>query len=353
MTALLQLLATPVSAGDDTALACGLCAHRCVLRPGRTGVCGAITNDRGALRSLAFGQPAVLHTDPIERKPLYHMLPGARVLSLGTLGCNMSCTFCQNWRVSQVPPDPATTSELVPPQAVVATALAQECVGIAFTYNEPTIYLDYAAEIMRLAKLAGLCTVFKSNGYLTPEAIDQLDGLLDAVNVDLKGFDDSYYRRVCGALLQPVLDAIIYLHQRGIWLEVSTLLIPGLNDSDAELSALTSFLAGVSRDIPWHVWRFHPDYRMRDRTWTHVRDVDRAVQLGRAAGLHYVYASNVPGDPNQHTRCPRCGTALIERLGNEIVAIRMREGKCGECEYRVPGVFGPNTSTENNRARAD
>ncbi|MCG8347046.1 MAG: AmmeMemoRadiSam system radical SAM enzyme [Chloroflexales bacterium] len=338
-TTLLTQLTYPGREPDT--LICGLCAHRCGLRAGQVGRCGAILHRAGALHSRAAGRPAVLHADPVERKPLYHVLPGAKLLSLGTLGCNMSCDFCQNWRISQIHPNPAGDS--IPPAAVVAAALDQGCAGIAFTYNEPTIYLDYAAAIMALAKQAGLLTAFKTNGYLTPEAIVLLTQpdwpLLDAVNVDLKGFDDGYYRRVCGARLQPVQDAIMQLHRRGVWVETTTLLIPSVNDSDGELRALTGWLASVSPDMPWHVWRFHPDYRMTDATWTHVRDVERALAIGRAAGLRYVYASNLPGDPNQHTRCSGCGAALIERAGNATTALHLEAGRCGKCGWSIPGRF--------------
>jgi pyruvate formate lyase activating enzyme len=321
------------------ALVCNLCAHRCVLPPGKRGICGAIAHEEGRLRSLVAGQPVVLQADPVERKPLYHVYPGSRVFSLGTLGCNMTCSFCQNWRISQQQPDGTLTAPTYTPEMIIAAAQAQGCAGIAFTYNEPTIYLDDAAAIMRLAQQAGRFTIFKSNGYLTPEATAALDGLLDAVNIDLKGFDDGYYRRVCGARLQPVCDAIADLYQRGIWVEVTTLLIPGINDSDAELRALTGFLAEVSRDIPWHLWRFHPDYQMTDRPWTHVRDLERAAQIGRAAGLRYIYAGNTPGDPRQQTRCPGCDTLLIARHGNTTTANHLRDGACGGCGYRLPGRF--------------
>ena len=343
--ALLAQLTTP--AREAGALACGLCAHRCALREGQIGLCGAIINQGNRLRSLADGQPVVLHADPIERKPLYHVLPGKTLLSLGTPGCNMTCDFCQNWRISQA--RPADDGERTPPEAVVAAALSQGCAGIAFTYNEPTIYLDYAAAIMGLAKQAGLLTAFKTNGYLTPEAINLLteagQPLLDTANVDLKGFDDGYYRKVCGARLQPVLDAIEQLHRRGVWVEVTTLIIPGVNDSDGELRALTGWLASVSRDIPWHVWRFHPDYRMTEVAWTHVRDVERAIAIGREAGLRYVYASNLPGDPNQHTRCPGCGATLIERSGNATTAVRTDAERCEGCGWHVPGIFAQHEVT--------
>lgn len=341
MLSLLEQLTAPAPAASADALACQLCAHRCVLRPGKVGICGAIVHIGNRLHSQAAGRPIALHVDPVERKPLYHVLCGARVLSLGTLGCNMTCDFCQNWRISQTRPTDIPSNEIVAPHEVVAAARAQGCEGLAFTYNEPTIYLDYAAAIMRLAKQAGLLTAFKTNGYLTPEAIDALanEGLLDAANVDLKGFDDSYYRRVCGARLQPVCDAIGHLHRRGVWVEVTTLLIPGVNDSNTELAALTGFLASVSRDIPWHVWRFHPDYHMVNVSWTHLDDIARAVEIGYTAGLRYVYTSNLPGDPRQHTRCPSCGAVLIQRMGNATTAVQLRKGACGECGWVLPGIF--------------
>ena len=330
-----------VSIGASGALACGLCAHRCTLRPGQVGLCGAIINQDNSLHSLADTRPVVLHADPVERKPLYHVLPGTRLLSLGTLGCNMTCDFCQNWRISQA--RPTTDGQPVPPEAVVAAAIEQDCAGIAFTYNEPTIYLDYAAAIMDQAKQAGLITAFKTNGYLTPQAIELLSEpdrpLLDAANVDLKGFDDGYYRKVCGARLQPVLDAIEQLHRRGVWVEVTTLLIPGVNDSDDELRAMAGWLAGLSPDIPWHLWRFHPDYRMSEVAPTRLDDIRRASTIGHQAGLRYIYASNAPGDPAQHTRCSGCGAVLIERFGNATTALRMQEGRCIGCGLEVPGVF--------------
>ena len=233
---------------------------------GSAGRCGVIVSEGGCLRSLAYGQPVLLHPDPVERKPLYHVQPGARLLSLGTAGCNLRCAFCQNWRLSQSAPSRSGNGYAMPPDAVVAAAREQGCAGVAFTYNEPTVGLDYAAEVMQAAKRAGLLTALKTNGYLTPDAIDALDGLLDAVNVDLKGFRDAFYREVCGARLAPVREAIAHLHRRGVWVEVTTPIIPGSSDSDAELGALAAFLSSLSVDIPWHVWRFHPDYRMRITT---------------------------------------------------------------------------------------
>lgn len=307
------------------------------------GHCGVITNQQGTLHSLVAGYPVVLHTDPIERKPFYHVRPNTTLLSLGTLGCNMTCNFCQNWRVSQAHPDLQALGEAVAPEAIIQHVYAQGSAGIAFTYNEPTIYLDYAIVIMRLAKQAGLITAFKSNGYLTPEAIDLIAGgngtplLLDAANIDVKGFNDRAYRRICGARLQPVLDAVAFLHQCGVWVEVTTLLIPGVNDSDEELGALATWLAAISPDIPWHLWRFHPDYRMTSIPWTHVRDLDRAVTIGRNAGLRYIYTSNTPGDPNQHTRCPNCAAMLIERHGNATVEVRLADGRCWACGCEIVG----------------
>lgn len=339
MSDLVAQLSTPA---PDGACACGLCAHRCTLRPGQAGLCRAIVNQGGALRSSATGRPAALHVDPIERKPLYHVRPGARLLSLGTPGCNMTCSFCQNWRISQA--RPVEEGEIVTPEQIVAEALAQGCAGIAFTYNEPTIYLGYAAAIMAAAKAAGLMTAFKTNGYMTPEAIAALTPpgqapLLDAANVDLKGFSEGYYRHVCGARLQPVLDAITELRRRSVWVEVTTLLIPGVNDGDAELGALADWLAALSPDLPWHLWRFHPDYHMADIAPTTVRGLERAAAIGRAAGLRYIYASNAPGDPLQHTRCPGCGHILVERAGYELRSLALHDGCCRQCGLRLPGIF--------------
>jgi pyruvate formate lyase activating enzyme len=339
---LLARLSYPAGAG----LVCALCAHRCRLRPGQTGYCGVISYQDGGLRSLADGRLLVLHADPVERKPLYHVLPGSRLLSLGTAGCNMHCDFCQNWRISQAPPDAGTP--FTPPATVVAMALEQGCAGIAFTYNEPTIYLDYAVALMQQARRAGLLSVFKTNGYLTGEAIDLLCApcgqaeeapLLAAANVDVKGFNDAYYQRVCGARLQPVLDAVARLWQRGVWVEVTTLLIPGVNDSSAELEELAGWLAGVSPDIPWHLWRFHPDYRMAGTPWTPIAAIERAAAIGHAAGLRYIYASNMPGDPRQHTHCPDCGRLHIERQGNNTRQCPPAAGQCRHCGTAIPGIF--------------
>lgn len=334
MTNLLTMLTTR----HQAALICHQCAHRCTLPPGAVGRCGAVAHQDGHLRSRIAGQPLVVHADPIERKPLYHVAPGRVVLSLGLRGCNMTCQFCQNWRITQQAPAAAPTATH-PPAAVVAAAQAQGCAGVAFTYNEPTIALDYVADTLRLAHAAGLTTVCKSNGYLTPAASAALVGWLDAINIDLKSFNDAFYRRVCGARLQPVCETIAALHRHGIWLEVTTLLIPGCNDSAAELSALTAFLAQISVDIPWHVWRFHPDYRMRNHPWTHAREVERACAIGQAAGLRYVYASNLPGDPRQHTHCPGCGTLLIARHGNTVTANHLRGAACPTCDRPIPGRF--------------
>lgn len=363
MTALLNALTTRV-VGNPAALVCNLCAHRCTLRPGEVGVCGVIVAEQGALQSLVYGRPVLRHADPIERKPLYHVHPGSHVFSLGTVGCTMRCAFCQNWRLSQAAPAHETPSEpgtshamhtrgkrddqahgaVLAPADVVAAAREQGCAGIAFTYNEPTVCLDYAAEVMHEAKHDGLFTVLKTNGYLTTEAIDALDGLLDAANVDLKSTRDAFYREVCGARVSPVCDAIAHLHRRGVWVEVSTPIIPSYNDSDADLRELAAFLAALSVEIPWHVWRFHPDYRMPDVAWTSPHDMERAVAIGRAAGLRYVYASNTPSSPHQHTHCPHCTTRLIARAGYAVTDMSLARSTtaahCPTCGQEIAGVFG-------------
>jgi pyruvate formate lyase activating enzyme len=278
-----------------------------------------------------------MHADAVERKPLYHVRPGGRVLSLGMAGCNLRCAFCQNWRLSQAPPTPDLP--ITPPEAVIAAAQTQGCVGVACTYHEPTVGLDYVVAVLAAAKQAALVTVLNTNGYLTPAAIDELAGVLDAANVDLKGFREAFYREVCQAHLAPVCEAIAHLHRRGVWVEVTTPIIPGVNDQDAELGDLAGFVAGLSTDIPWHVWRFHPDYQMPHHPWTPPRDLERAVAIGRGAGLRYVYTSNTPGSPHQHTHCPRCAARLVARVGERVTENHLTGGACPSCGQRIPGWF--------------
>ena len=279
--------------------------------------------------------------DPIEKKPLFHFLPGSVAFSVATMGCNFRCRFCQNWRISQHPRDAGSTGgRHVPPEEAVAAALDSGAASIAYTYTEPTIFFETCEDVGILARERGLRNVFVTNGYMTPEAVRRAAAFLDAANVDLKGFDDARHRRTCGAALKGVLEGLDALLEAGVWVEVTTLVVPGFNDSDAELGAIARHLAGLGRDIPWHVSRFHPDYRLGDVPPTPSRTIERACALGREAGLRYVYPGNLPGHDGESTRCPGCATMVLERSGFRLVRASLREGRCAACGTAVAGVFG-------------
>jgi pyruvate formate lyase activating enzyme len=315
---------------------CFLCAHHCRIAPGDLGLCGVRENSGGVLYTLVYGRPVSTAVDPIEKKPLFHFLPGTRSLSLATVGCNFTCTFCQNSDISQMPRDHGrVVGRPLSPRQVVEEALTTGCASISYTYTEPTIFYEYARDCARLASVEGLKNVFVTNGYMTAETLADIDGDLHAANVDLKAFSDDFYRRLVGARLKPVLDSILRLHAMGVWLEVTTLLIPGHNDSEDELRALASFLVSVSPDIPWHVSRFHPAYRLMEVPPTPVASLERALKVGREAGLHYVYAGNVPGHQSESTVCPTCGEVAIERQGFRIVRDGTSNGSCSGCGAKL------------------
>jgi pyruvate formate lyase activating enzyme len=314
---------------------CALCAHRCTIKPGRRGICGVRENEEGTLYTLVYADAIAVHVDPIEKKPLYNFLPGTRSFSIATVGCNFHCRFCQNADISQAPREGVSLAgeELLPEQ-VVRAAKRYACDSIAYTYTEPTIFFEYAYDTAELAHEEGLKNIFVTNGYMTVEALEKIQPYLDAANVDLKSFDDGFYRRVCGARLQPVLETIEAMHQRGVWVEVTTLLIPGLNDSDQELEQIAQFLAGIDLDIPWHVSRFTPRYKMLDRTHTPGDTMDRAAEIGREAGLRYVYVGNVPGNMHENTYCPSCGAVAIGRIGYHTT-LNLEGNRCASCGHEL------------------
>ena len=330
---------------DGNRVRCYLCAHRCVISEGKAGICRVRVNQRGGLYTLVYELAISGNVDPIEKKPLFHFLPGTTSFSVATAGCNFSCRFCQNWNISQMPKELAGRIEgtRLPPRRVVDLALAHSCASIAYTYTEPTIFFEYALDTAKLASAAGLKNVFVTNGFMTAEALDAIRGHLHAANVDLKAFSDAYYRRVCGGRLQPVLDSISRMHEMGIWVEVTTLIVPGANDSEHELRAIAEFIASVSPDIPWHVSRFHPDYQMLDRGATPVETIRRAVAIGRETGLRYVYAGNVPGEESESTHCPGCGHVVVRRHGFYVAAIHGTPTKgallCPRCQTPIPMVL--------------
>lgn len=324
----------------DGRVRCRLCAFRCILRPGTRGVCRVRENRDGALVTLVYGRAVGEEIDPIEKKPLFHFLPGTASYSIATVGCNFRCQFCQNWEISQIVRDAQLIiGRELPPERVVAKARETGCASIAYTYTEPTIFFEYAYDTARLARQAGLRNVFVTNGYETPEAVETIAPLLDAANVDLKAFSEEYYRRICGARLQPVLETLRLMVRLGIWVEVTTLLVPGLNDSEEELRALTSFIAGeLGPDVPWHVSRFFPAYKMAGHPVTPVESIRRALRIGREAGLRYVYGGNLPlSEGEEDTACPNCHRIVIERAGVWLRANHLRDGRCPDCGTPIPG----------------
>lgn len=325
------------SGGD---VVCGLCHHRCRIAPSHYGICGVRLNRDGSLFTQVYGEVIAAHVDPIEKKPLYHFFPGSLSLSVATIGCNFRCSFCQNWQISQDSKSrrPDFSGRRLSPQEIVDSAQLGDCKTIAYTYTEPTIFFEYALDTARLAASAGLRNVFVTNGYMTPEALEAIHPDLHACNVDLKSFRDEFYRSMCGARLEPVLETIRLLRRMGIWVEVTTLVVPQVNDSPSELSDIAGFIADVDPDIPWHVSRFHPDFQYLDSRPTPVETLRQAYELGRGAGLKYIYVGNVWGEA-EDTRCPGCGRRLIARTGFTVTSNRLTGSRCPDCETPVAGVF--------------
>jgi pyruvate formate lyase activating enzyme len=325
---------------EDQRVRCLSCAHQCSIPDGESGICKMHVNRGGELRT-PFGYVSGAQTDPIEKKPFFHVLPAARAYSYGTLGCNFHCEYCQNWTISQTHLDPHffSSSMKTSPQNLVEQALIQDADVIVSTYNEPLIANEWNAAVFKEAKAAGLLTGYVSNGFASAEALEYLHPWLDLFKVDLKSFDDAHYRQL-GGRLQPVLDAIHNLHKMGIWVEIVTLLVPGFNDSPTELTQMTEFLAGISVDIPWHVTAFHADYKMTGVFNTTSGELFQAAQIGKRSGLRYVYAGNLPGRLQswENTYCPGCGALLVERIGFHVQQYCLKEsGSCPSCGIQIPG----------------
>ncbi len=318
---------------------CNLCAHRCVIADGKKGICQVRENRGGTLYSLVYGRTIIQHVDPVEKKPLFHFHPGSTAYSIATPGCNFRCRWCQNWDISQMVHDRHfIMGEEASLEQVVAAAQKADCRSITYTYTEPTIFFEYAYDTARLAHEAGLANLYITNGYMTEEMLETFQPYLDAANVDLKAFRDKTYRKYVGARLQPVLDTMKLMKRLGIWLEVTTLVIPGINDDEGELKDAADFVANeLGVDTPWHISRFFPDYKMTDVFPTPVETLDRAREIGLEAGLRYVYVGNVPGEAN--TVCHKCGQILIRRLGYRILENRVQpNGRCPNCGMPVAGV---------------
>jgi pyruvate formate lyase activating enzyme len=325
---------------DGGKIICGLCAHRCLIAPGHRGICAVRENRDGTLYSLVYDKLIARNIDPIEKKPLFHFLPGSQSYSIATPGCNFRCKHCQNADISQLPRDRAglIVGEAVTPADVVSAALRHRCASISYTYTEPTIYFELAYETARLAREAGIRNVFVTNGYITPEALREIAPYLDAANIDLKGFTEEFYRNVCGARLQPVLDAIRLYKELGVWIEITTLVIPGHNDSESELGRIADFIRSVGAAVPWHVTRFHPTYKLVDQPSTPLATLKRARQIGINAGLRYVYEGNIPGE-GEETLCWNCKKLLIRRFGFSVEENQVLQGRCGYCGEAIDGVW--------------
>jgi pyruvate formate lyase activating enzyme len=325
---------------DRNRVRCYSCGHCCPIPDGQPGVCKVRFN-RGGTLYVPWGYVAGVQCDPIEKKPFFHAYPGALAYSFGMLGCDLHCSYCQNWVTSQALRDPNAVSPPVEatPELMVQDALAQGAKVLVSTYNEPLITSEWAVAVFRAAREAGLLTAFVSNGNGTPQVLEYLRPWIDLYKVDLKGFDDHHYRQL-GGRLQPILDTIRRLYEMGIWLEIVTLLIPGFNDSNDELRQLTEFVSSVSPDIPWHVTAFHKDYKMTSPGDTRAGDLLRAAAIGREAGLRYVYAGNLPGQVGdlENTHCHQCGETVIQRQGYIIEEYRLTaEGNCPACHATLPG----------------
>ncbi len=326
---------------DKKKVRCGLCNQHCLISNGKRGICGVRENQDGTLLSLNYGRLISENVDPIEKKPLFHLLPGSLSYSIATVGCNFRCKHCQNYEISQYPHQHHgdIPGSIRPPEEVVDKAEQYNSKSIAYTYIEPTIFYEFAYDCARLAHKRGIKNVFVSNGYTTEAATRQLAPYLDANNIDLKAFTDKFYKEVCSAKLQPVLDTIRLMKELGVWVEVTTLVIPGWNDSEEELRDIAKFIHSVSPEIPWHVTRFWPTFQMTDRSPTPPAKLIRAREIGLEEGLQYVYVGNVPGLEGENTLCPSCGVVVIERSGFSVGQTRLQNGACSECQTKIAGVF--------------
>ncbi|MBS3135929.1 AmmeMemoRadiSam system radical SAM enzyme [Candidatus Woesearchaeota archaeon] len=341
---------------EEKKVKCTACKWYCTIPEGKTGLCSIRGNKDGKLYLLVYGKAAAVHIDPIEKKPLFHFMPGTDILSIGTYGCNFGCEFCQNWEISQTTKHEKMKdmsnqfsnvisminngSHDLPPKEVVELCERHRIKSIAFTYNEPSIWSEYAHDIMKEAKKKGIKGIYVSSGYETKEVMDYMRGFIDAINIDLKAFSEETYRKVCKTRLSCVLDTIKEVSGKGIWIEITTLIIPTLNDSDEELEGIAKFIASVDKSIPWHVTSFHPDYKMRDKPNTPPKTLMRAHDIGKKMGLKYVYTGNIPGLKYENTYCPACKETIIMRHGMSVTENRLKEGKCPLCKERIEGEWG-------------
>ncbi|MCX5641947.1 MAG: AmmeMemoRadiSam system radical SAM enzyme [Candidatus Omnitrophica bacterium] len=326
---------------EEDKVRCLLCPHRCLILPGKRGLCGVRENSGGILYSLVYQKAISAHVDPIEKKPLFHFLPGSTSFSVATVGCNLSCRFCQNSDISQAGKETVEIDGYdLPPAEVVRRAKQAGCLSISYTYTEPTVFFEYAFDTAVRAKKEGLANNFVTNGYIEAEPLKAIAPYLDAANVDLKSFREEYYRKICGGSLKPVLDTLILMKERNLWVEVTTLVLPGLNDSDAELQDIAFFIRdNLGPDTPWHISRFFPRYRMDASSPTPPETIDHARQIGLDAGLRFVYSGNLDGGSGESTFCSDCGKAVISRFGFALTGNKIAGGCCSFCGAKIAGVF--------------
>jgi pyruvate formate lyase activating enzyme len=327
---------------DDNKVKCNLCSHRCVIKDGRRGLCSVRENQAGMLHTLVYDKLIARHVDPIEKKPLFHFLPGSLSYSIATVGCNFRCQFCQNADIAQMPTDHKgiIMGDTLTPEEIVDAAAKAGCLSISYTYTEPTVFFELAYDTAKIAHSRGIRNVFVTNGYMTAEALEMINPYLDAANVDLKAFTEKYYKDLCGARLKHVQKTLKRMKDYGICVEITTLIVPELNDDSIELQQLAGFIADeLGTDTPWHISRFHPTYKLTDRPPTPVKTLTSAREIGLQAGLKYVYTGNVPGNEGENTFCPGCGELVIERWGFKVVNMRMKNGKCSQCGTGIDGVW--------------
>ncbi len=329
---------------DSGKILCQACSQACVLGEGEYGTCRVRRVEDGELKLLVYGLAAAVNVDPVEKKPLYHFLPQSRVFSVGTVGCNFSCSFCQNYDISQHPKESGKqiTGHELPPERIVELAIENGCDSIAYTYNEPIIFFEYTYDTAKIAHQKGLKNIYVTSGYETHKAIDLLEPYIDAMNIDIKSFSDEFYKEVCGARLKPVLEAVKYAHQKGIWIEITTLLIVGKNDSDDEIRSIARFIADIDTSMPWHLSAFHPTYKMLDAPRTPKSALQRAYNIAKEEGLKYVYIGNINHQDYQSTYCPNCGKIVIDRGGEVEYLIDNKlddNGNCPYCGYNIEGIW--------------
>ena len=325
---------------EEKKVNCLLCPHQCIINSGKRGICGVRENRDGVLFSLVYGKAVSWGVDPIEKKPLYHFLPGEDAFSFATGGCNLSCLNCQNYTISQLPKKSREIpGENISPEKILKLTKKGGAKIIAYTYTEPTIFYEYAFDTCRLSHQEGIKNVFVTNGYIMPSALEEISPFLDGANVDLKSIKEEFYRKICGARLEPVLGTIKLMKKLGIWVEVTTLVIPGLNDTDEEFKAIAEFIASIDEGIPWHVSRFYPAYKMQHYPPTPVETLKKAIKIGKKVGLKYIYIGNVPGEETENTFCPNCGKIIIKRSGFRVERVDVEKGRCRFCKTEIEGVW--------------